>query len=90
MTGHQVIEAALAKAAKCDPQNSPAVYDPPEGKAYQEGLRDAYLHALEMIPAEAPLDAWGVNIRLGSQMYVAHSNQFSNGTLIVTIKRKPR
>jgi len=41
-------------------------------------------------PLVEPLEAWGVDVRLGSQMYVAHSNQFRNGTLIVTIKRKPR
>lgn len=51
-TGHQIIEEALAKAALRHYSNAPAGYDPAEAKAHQEGMADAYRHALEMIPEE--------------------------------------
>lgn len=52
LTGHEIIEAALKKAAEVNYHNAPGlVYDADEGKAHQEGMRDAYQHALEMMPA---------------------------------------
>ena len=50
-TGHEIIEKALQKAALIDPKNSPFPMSGEFARAYQLGLRDAYRHALEMIPA---------------------------------------
>lgn len=57
-TGHEIIEAALAKASLRDPNNSPCdVGGHSEAIAYQCGLAAAYLHALEMMPAAQQFQA---------------------------------
>lgn len=50
LTGHQVIENALAQALKKDPAHSPFPMTGDTAVAYQMGLAAAYQHALEMIP----------------------------------------
>lgn len=49
--GHQVIEAALAKASKLNPLDAPFPMVGEEALAYLKGSASAYQHALEMIPA---------------------------------------
>jgi len=66
-SGHAVIEAALLKAAKNDPSNSPIGLWGAAAVAYQMGLAAAYQHALEMIPtpgdsADAPVQQAAMSI----------------------------
>lgn len=48
-TGIDIIESYLTKAEVGDPNDTPIIYDENESKAYHQGLRDAYLHSLEML-----------------------------------------
>lgn len=48
--GHDIIEAALAKAIKAAPTDAPFGMDEHEARLYHMGAAVAYQHALEMIP----------------------------------------
>lgn len=85
ITGHEVIEAALAKAAQHDAGNSPAHLSYGEALAYQMGLASAYQHALEMMPLISKEQAEAIASSIRSLRYGAHPHRSPHADHLVQL-----